>query len=71
MGFEDVFHDLDKALVMKQEIKCFRRQINGKVIWTIEIDDANTSRRFESKMAAFLDRVRRRRDVSDNTEEEI
>jgi hypothetical protein len=72
--YDDVFRDMDKALVRKQEIKCFKQEVNGRIRWIVEIDDPQETKKFESKMFSFFERMKRmgKKYVSNvSTEEEI
>jgi len=56
--FKEVFNDLKKALVKKQEIRCLKQAKNGKVRWLIEIEDPENSRSFENTLRKFLEKLK-------------
>jgi len=57
MIFDDVFKDLENAIVMRQEINCFKQSINGRTRWIIEIDDPQSEANFETRLKEFLRRI--------------
>ena len=58
MEFDEIFRELDKALVERREITCIKQQIGRKIRWIIEIEDPRKSREFESRIANFLRKIR-------------
>jgi hypothetical protein len=62
--YDDLFRDLDSALVTKQEINCFKQKSNGRTRWIIEIDDPHEVSKFEAKLFSVLNRIRGKKDAS-------
>jgi hypothetical protein len=58
MRIDDVFDELENAVVQQQEISCHRSEKNGRIKWVIEILDPETAETFQVKMNAFLDRLK-------------
>ena len=60
MEFDDVFRDLEKAVVQKQEIKCFKQQSDNAIRWIIEISEPKKAREFESRLNTFFQALKRK-----------
>lgn len=69
--YDDLFRDLNRAVVKKQEIRCFKQEVNGRIRWVVEIDDPYEAKRFESRILGFLKRMKEKSNVSNNSEETI
>ena len=57
--FDEVFRDLERAAVLRQEVRCFKHEVDGRIRWIIEISDPEGAREFEERLTAFLARIRR------------
>ena len=56
--FDEVFRDLERATMLRQEVRCFKHEVDGKIRWVIEISDPERAKEFEERLAAFLARIR-------------
>ena len=60
MEFDDVFRDLNKAVIWKQEIKCFKQQSGNSIRWIIEISEPKKASEFESRLNSFFQSLKRK-----------
>jgi len=58
MRIEDVFPELENAVIQNREISCSRHERNGRVRWVIEIDDPEAAKSFQDRMLSFLDGIK-------------
>jgi len=56
--FDEVFRELERAIIERKEIRCIRKQYGDKTIWIIEIFEPHTSM-FDKKMGRFIEKIKR------------
>jgi hypothetical protein len=56
---DELFRDLENAVIMRREFHCYKQQVNGNTRWVIEFSDPQEANIFESKLNRFLNRFRR------------
>jgi len=59
MDFDEVFGDLDRAMIQKQEINILKQKVGNKIRWIITIEDLEKSKEFESRLFGFLQKLKR------------
>jgi hypothetical protein len=60
MTFDDVLDDLQKAVVTKKEVSCYKQKANGRTRWVIDIDDPEAEATFEEQIQRFFKGVKNR-----------
>lgn len=59
MEFDEVFRDLNRAVVQRQEVKIVKQKIGSEIRWIILIRDPEKSKEFESRLFGFLQKLKR------------